>query len=82
MVCAFPRQIATSATMLAFLSVSAAMAQPGVTDDVIVFGQSTALGGPAAALGQGMKAGILAAFEEANRKGGVDGRTLRLKKLR
>ncbi|MGI9503535.1 MAG: ABC transporter substrate-binding protein, partial [Geminicoccaceae bacterium] len=40
---------------------------------------STALGGPASALGQGMQAGILAAFEEANRAGGVAGRKLELK---
>ncbi len=55
------------------------MAEPGGTDTAVSFGQSAALGGPAAALGQGMQAGILAAFEEANRKGGVAGRQLELK---
>ena len=36
------------------------------------------LEGPASALGQGMRAGIRAAFEEANKKGGVHGRKLEL----
>ena len=34
-------------------------ADPGVFDDRIVFGQSAALKGPAAALGLGMREGIL-----------------------
>ena len=51
---------------------------PGVHDDVIVFGQSAALTGPAQALGQGMRLGILAAFHEANTDGGVNGRRLEL----
>ena len=48
----------------------AAHAEPGVFDDRIVFGQSAAFDGPAAALGLGMRAGILAAFGEANAAGG------------
>ena len=44
----------------------------------IVFGQSAALKGPAAALGLGMREGILAAFHEANAAGGVHGRKLDL----
>ena len=44
---------------------------PGVTTDTITFGQSAALTGPSAALGQGMKLGIEAAFEEANAAAGV-----------
>ena len=51
---------------------------PGVGEDRILFGQSAALSGPAAALGQGMRLGILAAFEESNRAGGVHGRRLEL----
>lgn len=58
--------------------VGAASAEDGVTDDTIVFGQAAALKGPAAALGTGMKAGIEAAFAEANKKGGVHGRKLKL----
>ena len=45
-------------------------AVPGVTDDEILFGQSAAFEGPAAALGRGMNLGIKAAFAEANATGG------------
>jgi|HubBroStandDraft_1064217.scaffolds.fasta_scaffold00453_7 branched-chain amino acid transport system substrate-binding protein len=57
-----------------------ALASPdgGVTADAIVFGQTAALGGPAAALGLGMKEGLDAAFEEANKAGGVKGHRLSL----
>jgi len=55
--------------------------ETGVYDDRIVFGQSAALSGPAAELGVGMRLGILAAFEEANRAGGVNGRQLVLRSL-
>ncbi len=61
-----------------FHAFPAAYADPGVTADKIVFGQSAALEGPAAALGQDMRTGILAAFEEANKAGGVNGRKLEL----
>src|SRR4029077_722014 len=57
----------------------AASAEDGVTDKSIVFVQVAALTGPAQDLGQGMRQGILAAFEDANRGGGVLGRTLALK---
>jgi len=66
--------IATSALMLG----SSALAEDGVAADSITFGQAAALGGPAAALGTGMKAGLNAAFEEINKKGGVHGRKLKL----
>jgi branched-chain amino acid transport system substrate-binding protein len=58
------------------VSIAPAAAEPGVTPDGIVFGQVAALEGPAGALGRQMQAGILAAFEEANRSGGVKGRKL------
>jgi ABC-type branched-subunit amino acid transport system substrate-binding protein len=58
---------------------SSAGAEPGVFDDRLVFGQSAAFEGPAAALGLGMREGILAAFNEANQNGGVNGRKLQLK---
>ena len=51
---------------------------PGVSDDVILFGQSAALTGPASALGEDMRRGILAAFNEVNLAGGVNGRQLEL----
>ena len=50
----------------------------GVYPDSIVFGQSAALSGPAAELGRNMNLGIRAAFEEANRSGGIQGRQLKL----
>ena len=58
-----------------------AFAEDGVSDGKIVFGQVAALQGPAQALGQGMRQGILAAFEAANRAGGISGRKLELKSL-
>ena len=54
---------------------------PGVGDDRILFGQSAAFSGPAEALGQGMRLGLRAAFEERNRAGGVHGRRLDLVSL-
>ena len=51
----------------------------GVFPDSIVFGQSAAFTGPTSELGSNMRLGILAAFEEANRQGGVRGRMLRLR---
>jgi branched-chain amino acid transport system substrate-binding protein len=57
---------------------SPAIAENGVSADAIVFGQAAALNGPASALGQGMKAGIEAAFAEVNKKGGISGRKLKL----
>ena len=55
-----------------------AAAQNGVTADKIIFGQAAALDGPASALGQGMRDGLLAAFAEANKAGGVKGHKLEL----
>lgn len=54
---------------------------PGVSPEAVQFGQSCALDGPAKALGEGMRLGILAAFDEANRAGGVHGRRLNLTTL-
>ncbi|MYB06440.1 MAG: ABC transporter substrate-binding protein [Gemmatimonadetes bacterium] len=53
-------------------------ASPGVYDDRVVFGQSAAFSGPAQALGQAMRMGIEAAFNERNAAGGVHGRMLEL----
>jgi len=63
------------------LSISPLRAEDGVFKDKILFGQVAALNGPAQALGQGMREGILAAFEEINRAGGVNGRKLELKSI-
>jgi len=56
-------------------------AEDGVSRGSILFGQVAALNGPAQALGQGMREGILAAFEETNRGGGINGRKLELKSI-
>ena len=60
---------------------SDALAENGVFIDKIIFGQVAALEGPAQALGQGMREGILAAFNEVNRAGGINGRKLELQSL-
>jgi ABC-type branched-subunit amino acid transport system substrate-binding protein len=69
-----------TAILLAFFSVSA-LADDGVSKDKILFGQVAALAGPAQGLGQGMREGLLAAFGEANRAGGVNSRKLELKSV-
>lgn len=55
-----------------------AIAEPGVSPTEVVVGQVAALAGPAAALGNGMRTGLLAAFAEANAAGGVNGRKIQL----
>ena len=72
-------RIGALAAMLWLTATSAGAQSPGVSDDHILFGQSAALGGPAARLGSEMRRGILAAFEEVNRAGGVHGRRLELR---
>lgn len=57
---------------------TAVHAETGVTPDKIVVGHVAAHSGPAAALGSGMRTGLLAAFAETNAKGGVHGRQLTL----
>ncbi|MEM7121959.1 MAG: ABC transporter substrate-binding protein [Pseudomonadota bacterium] len=67
------------AFVLALVVVPAGLrAESGVDDERILFGQSAALEGPAAALGRGMQTGILAAFNQVNLHGGVYGRRLEL----
>jgi len=73
------RSALVAATYLASLLVlSPAGAEDGVTPEAIVFGQAAVLEGPASALGTGMRVGINAAFDEANKNGGVHGRKLKL----
>ncbi len=69
---------ACAAGALALASLTPAAAEDGVSADAITFGQAAVLDGPAAALGRGMRAGIQAAFDEANARGGVHGRKLKL----
>jgi ABC-type branched-subunit amino acid transport system substrate-binding protein len=54
---------------------------PGVTNDTIVLGQSAALSGPAAAIGEAMRDGALTYFEHVNAAGGVHGRQIKLVSL-
>ena len=69
---------AVLAGALALASVHSAAAENGITADSITFGQAAVLEGPASALGRGMRAGIQAAFDETNARGGVHGRKLKL----
>ena len=69
-------------TNVAALSQSPGMSETaGVTPGGILFGQSAAFSGPAQQLGINMRLGIQAAFAEANRAGGVNGRQLSLVSL-
>ena len=72
--------LAAAALAFAFAAapLAGARAEDGVTADTVVFGQAAVLEGPASALGQGMRTGIQAAFDEVNKKGGVNGRKLKL----
>ncbi|SMF09696.1 amino acid/amide ABC transporter substrate-binding protein, HAAT family [Tistlia consotensis] len=72
------RSLAAAALAAGVVFAGSALADPGVSADKIVFGQSAALDGPAAKLGQGMRLGLMAAFDEANRNGGIGGRKLEL----
>jgi len=61
-----------------FCTVRVHAQDPSARGDELVFGMSTVLTGPAAKLGLNMRAGVLAAFAEANQAGGIHGRKLRL----
>ena len=67
--------------VLAFVAVVWAVvvvAAPGVTEDAVTFGQSGCFTGTCATPGLQYRAGILTAFHERNRGGGVHGRELKL----
>ena len=74
-------QLGIALALVVGLLGTAALAEDGVSGNKIVFGQVAALTGPAQDLGQGMRQGILAAFDDANRHGGIAGRTLELKSV-
>jgi ABC-type branched-subunit amino acid transport system substrate-binding protein len=69
------------ASLFAAAIASPIFASGGVDDTSVRFAQIAALDGPAAALGEGMRQGIIAAFEEANKNGGVHGRMLSLESM-
>ena len=71
---------------LVFFVCSASWAQansnrPGVTADAVVFGQIACFSGFCGPSGLQYRGGILAAFHERNREGGVGGRTLSLRSV-
>jgi ABC-type branched-subunit amino acid transport system substrate-binding protein len=59
----------------------AAFAEPGVTANSILIGQSAAFSGPASELGTEMRAGAMAYFQAINAAGGVNGRKIELRSL-
>ncbi len=79
------RLLSAFATRLAGVALAAAAppveTTPAEPAGEIVLGMSTALTGPASQLGLNMRIGVLAALEEANRAGGIHGRSLRLASL-
>lgn len=58
-----------------------AQAETGVTGDTILIGQSAAMSGPAAQLGQQMNLGAKLYFNAINAAGGINGRKIELKVL-
>jgi branched-chain amino acid transport system substrate-binding protein len=66
------------ATLAVTLLSSAAHAENGITSDEIVLGQSTALTGPLAELGQDTSMAAKAYFDYVNLQGGINGRKIRL----
>ena len=67
-----------SVALVALATATPDATEPGVSPSEIVVGQCAALSGAAAGQGTGIRAGLLAALEEGNTKGGVWGRKLRL----
>ena len=59
----------------------AATADPGVTSNSILIGQSAAFTGPASELGTEMRARAMAYFQWINGQGGVNGRKIELRSL-
>ncbi len=72
-------QFGIAVVLFTSLAAGAVLAENGVADSKIIFGQVAALTGPAGDLGQGMRQGLLAAFADANRAGGIFGRIIDLK---
>ena len=70
--------LALVASVWAACCAVALAAMPGVTRDAVTFGQSGCFTGACATPGLQYRAGILTAFHERNRGGGVNGRELKL----
>ena len=73
-----PAMLALVASVWAAGCAVAVVAAPGVTEDTVTFGQSGCFTGTCATPGLQYRAGILIAFHERNRGGGVNGRELKL----
>lgn len=73
-----PAMLALVASVWAACCAVAVVAAPGVTEDTLTFGQSGCFTGTCAIPGLQYRAGILTAFHERNREGGVHGRELKL----
>lgn len=72
------RSPALLAALLVFSSLPIAHAETGITSDEILLGQSTALSGPLAELGNDTSTASRAYFNFINNQGGVHGRKIRL----
>lgn len=66
------------ALLITTLCATAALAEPGVTNDTITLGQSIALSGPLGDLGQEVLKGANVYFDAVNAQGGVNGRLIKL----
>ena len=60
----------------ALLASTSSLAEPGVTNDAITLGQTTALSGPLGDLGQEVLKGSKAYFDALNARGGINGRKI------
>ena len=67
--------------LFATVNPATAMGAPGVTGNTILLGESAAFSGPAAKLGEAMREGATAYFNEINQQGGVYGRQIKLVSL-
>src|SRR5262249_29007166 len=70
-----------SAALLCALAHGLAHAEPGITKDAILLGQSAPLSGVNAPLGTEQRDGALAYFDYVNKSGGVNGRRIVLKPI-
>src|SRR5258708_18084409 len=68
-----PRNLRPMLFLIAAMAQSVALAEPGVTQDAILIGQSAPLSGVNAPLGVEQRDGALAYFEFINKRGGVYG---------
>jgi branched-chain amino acid transport system substrate-binding protein len=80
---AFPQlirqRLLTTLAAALLASATTAQAEPGVSADAVVLGQSTTLSGPLGDLGQEVLKGAKVYFDALNARGGVNGRKVVLK---